>query len=68
MSSSDLLLGFGSLVALFIAGRVFLERSVYRDFERRSAAAHVLFAAVFALSASMLELLVFEILGVMDVK
>ena len=66
MGASDVLLGAGSLMLLFLAGRVFLARSVYRDFEGRNRAAHVLFAVVFALCASILELLVFEILGVMD--
>lgn len=51
---------------MFWVGRKFLEHSVYRDFENRSPAAHILFAIVFALSAFMMELLVFEITGYMD--
>jgi uncharacterized membrane protein len=68
MGLIDLLVGGGSLLVLFAAGRLFLAHSVYRDFEGRNPAANVLFAAVFALSACMMELLVFEIMDVMDVR
>ncbi len=68
MGLIDLLVVGGSLLALIAAGRLFLSRSVYRDFEGRNPAANVLFVAVFALSACMLELLVFEIMDVMDVR
>ena len=68
MGAIDALVAVVSLGLLFIAGLKFLEYSVYRDYENRSPAAHVLFALVFALSAFMLELLVFEILGYMDAR
>ena len=66
MGAVDLLIAAISIAALFIAGLKFLEHSVYRDYENRSPAAHVLFSLLFALSAFMLELLVFENVGYMD--
>jgi hypothetical protein len=66
MGLADALIGVASVGALYIAGRKFLAHSVYRDFESRSSAAQILFALVFALSAFMMELLVFEIMGYMD--
>ena len=66
MGATDYVIGVVSLAILFFAGLKFLEHSIYRDFENRSPAAHILFAVVFALSAFMLELLVFEIVGFMD--
>ncbi|KAH7624070.1 putative GPCR-type G protein 1 [Nannochloris sp. 'desiccata'] len=66
MGAIDLLVAVVSFAVFFIAGMKFLDYSVYRDFENRSPAAQILFAVVFALSAFMLELLVFEILGYMN--
>lgn len=55
-----------SLLALAAAGWRFLEGSVIRDFEERRAGVELLFSAVFALSANLLQLLLCEILGLMD--
>lgn len=68
MGGIYLLVAVVSLVFLFISGLKFLDYTVYRDLENRSPAAHVLFAVVFALSAFMLELLIFEILGYMNAR
>lgn len=68
MGAIDLLVAVVSFAVFFIAGMKFLDYSVYRDFENRSPAAQILFAVVFALSAFMLELLVFEILGYMNAR
>lgn len=62
----DLAIGIGSLLVLFMAGRIFLEYSVYRDYEDRNVAVQLLFSAVFALAANMLELLLFEILDILQ--
>lgn len=56
----------GSLLGLFVAGWLFLEYGLYRDAEQKNRPAQAMFAAVFALSANMLQLLVFEILGVLE--
>lgn len=66
MGFVDILILVLSLVALFAAGLKFLQRSMYRDFQNRNPAAKILFALMFALSASMLELLVFEVIGFMN--
>eukprot|EP00887_Chlorella_sp_A99_P004233 scaffold15.g4233.t1 len=62
----DVLLSGASLLALGLGGWWFLDRSIYRDHEERNVGAVALFAAVFALSANLLELLLCEILGLMD--
>lgn len=64
----DMLVATISLAGLFLVGLKFLEHSIYRVIERRNPAAHILFAVVFALSAFMLELLVFEVVGILDLE
>ena len=61
---AELLIGIACLLLLFMIGRVFLEHSVYRDYEDRNLSVQLLFSAVFALSANMLQLLLFEILDI----
>ena len=59
----------GSLAALVAAGWVFLRSTTLRDYDathKGNAVAHLLFAAVFALAANLLQLLICEILGMMD--
>lgn len=59
----------GSLAALMVAGWAFLRSTTLRDYDashRRNLVVQLLFAAVFALSANLLQLLICEIMGVMD--
>lgn len=65
MGFTDVAVIGASLTILFVAGIKFLQQSVYRDYENKNPAAKILFALVFALSALMLELLVFEIVDFM---
>ena len=61
MAMIDVLILFASCAGLFVGGWVFLNRSVYTTYEKRSVTATCLFSVVFTLSALMLELLVFEV-------
>lgn len=62
----DLVLTSASLVALFLAGKLFLSLNLYRDFDNKEPALQILFSTVFALSCHLLEVLLFEIIGIME--
>jgi golgi pH regulator len=49
---------------LLLSPRSFLSASVYQEYEDKNPIARLLFAAVFAFSSSLLELLIFEILDI----
>ncbi|KAI3426358.1 hypothetical protein D9Q98_008730 [Chlorella vulgaris] len=58
-----------SLLGLLLAGWLFLRWTILTHYDashRRNPVVQLLFAAVFALSANLLQLLVFEILDIMD--
>ncbi|EFN56411.1 hypothetical protein CHLNCDRAFT_144997 [Chlorella variabilis] len=58
-----------SLVGLLLCGWLFLRSTILTHYDarhRRNSVVQLLFAAVFALSANLLQLLVFEILDLMD--
>lgn len=54
------------LLLLAAGGWLFLNYSLYRDFENRNHVVQLLFASVFSLSSNLLLLLLFEILGVLS--
>lgn len=59
----------GSLLLLLLAGWLCLRSTILANYDaahRRGAVVQLLFAAVFALSANLLQLLICEILGMMD--
>ena len=58
----------GSLMALFAAGRWFLVKGVYKEYEEKYMAADLIFCTVFALSCNMLELVILEIVPVLGTK
>lgn len=70
MSGVALAASGGSLLALTGAGWAFLRSTILRDYDAAHRKDHrpaqLLFAAVFALSANLLQLLICEILGVME--
>jgi hypothetical protein len=58
-----------SLLGLLLAGWLFLRWTILAQYDashRRNPVVQLLFAAVFALSANLLQLLVFEVLDIMD--
>ncbi|CAL8468873.1 g8414 [Coccomyxa elongata] len=55
-----------SLIILFCLGWAFLNRSLFKDYEEEHSGVQVLFALVFALSVNLVELVLFEILGVLS--
>ena len=65
MTGLELLVVGGSLLLLFLGGWWFLAYS-HQEMEERETLVRVLFATVFALSGNMLQLLLFEILGVLE--
>lgn len=69
MSTLDVVQAAGSLGALLLAGWLFLRSTILANYDashRRNAPVQLLFAAVFALSANLLQLLICEILGMME--
>ncbi|GMH35755.1 hypothetical protein BSKO_03623 [Bryopsis sp. KO-2023] len=66
MKILDTLVAFGSLVVLFLAGGLFLNLNLYRDLEQKDPTVQALFSLVFAFSCNLLEILLFEITGVME--
>lgn len=65
MTGLEALILGSSLLLLFLGGRWFLAYS-YQEMEGRETLVRALFATVFALSGNMLQLLLFEILGVLE--
>ncbi|KAK9815635.1 hypothetical protein WJX72_007232 [[Myrmecia] bisecta] len=66
MALVEALIITGSFGTLFVAGWLFLNHSLYRDFEEKDTIVQVLFSAVFALSVNLLQLVLFEILDVLS--
>lgn len=69
MGALDVLQTVGSLAALLVAGWLFLRSTILQNYDashRRNLVVQLLFAAVFALSANLLQLLICEILGMME--
>ncbi|KAK9914979.1 hypothetical protein WJX75_003304 [Coccomyxa subellipsoidea] len=62
----DLLIVGSSLIVLFCLGWAFLSRSLFKDYDEENLGVQVLFALVFAFSVNLLELVLFEILGVLS--
>ncbi|KAK9831247.1 hypothetical protein WJX74_009318 [Apatococcus lobatus] len=63
-----LLLVGGSLTALFIAGWVFLQQSLYKDLDDSESLLQCIFSLVFAFSVNLVQLILFEILGVLPYR
>lgn len=66
MGGGELLLCGLVLLLLLAGGWLFLNYSLYRDFENRNHVVQLLFSSVFALSSNLLVMLLFEILGVLS--
>lgn len=50
----------------FIVGWVFFVIQLFRDYEVRHRSVQLIFSVTFALSCTMFELIIFEIIGVLD--
>lgn len=66
MSFSDIALALVSFVGFLGAGKLFLSLNLYRDLEHKDSTSQWLFSIVFAFSCHLLEVLLFEITGVMS--
>ncbi|KAL4421835.1 hypothetical protein ABPG77_001624 [Micractinium sp. CCAP 211/92] len=69
MAGMDGVVPGGSLLVLLLAGWLCLRSTILANYDaahRRGIVVQLLFAAVFALSANLLQLLICEILGMMD--
>lgn len=53
-------------VLFFIFGWVFFMSKLYKDYEVKRPGVQIVFSLTFALSCTMFELVIFEILGVLD--
>eukprot|EP01125_Pyxidicula_operculata_P019107 TRINITY_DN689_c6_g1_i2.p1 TRINITY_DN689_c6_g1~~TRINITY_DN689_c6_g1_i2.p1 ORF type:complete len:467 (-),score=52.60 TRINITY_DN689_c6_g1_i2:99-1499(-) len=65
-SIADIPVVIGTLGAWFLFGWFFFNFQLFKDFELQSRIPVILFSTTFMLSASMFELVIFEILGVMS--
>ncbi|KAF4530164.1 hypothetical protein B566_EDAN001421 [Ephemera danica] len=54
------------LVIFFVGGWVFFVKKLFRDYEVHHTLVQLIFSATFALSCTLFELIIFEILGVLD--
>lgn len=66
MSLSDIAIAVISLLGFLGAGKLFLNLNLYRDLEHKDSTTQWLFSIVFAFSCHLLEVLLFEITGVMS--
>ncbi|GAB4817352.1 hypothetical protein N2152v2_004398 [Parachlorella kessleri] len=66
MTGAELLVCGVCLLLLLLGGWLFLNYSLYRDFENKNHIVQLLFATVFALSANLLQVLLFEIVGILS--
>lgn len=55
-----------SQAVFFVAGWLFFVKQLFRDYEVHHSLVQLLFSSTFALSCTMFELIIFEILGVLD--
>jgi len=62
----DTLIVVLSQVVFFVAGWLFFVKQLFRDYEVHNSLVQCLFSTTFALSCTMFELIIFEILGVLD--
>ncbi|KAL3071731.1 hypothetical protein niasHT_000938 [Heterodera trifolii] len=61
----DLIVVLGSQMAFFALGWVFFMKQLFRDYEVHQRTVQAFFSVTFALSCTMFELIIFEILGVL---
>eukprot|EP00898_Chlorokybus_atmophyticus_P004678 jgi/Chlat1/5210/Chrsp33S00395 len=57
-----------SLGAFFACGWVFLNKKLYGDYEQKQLPVQILFCTTFALSCNLLQLVLFEILGILSTR
>jgi hypothetical protein len=57
-----------SQVVFFLAGCLFFAKQLFRDYEVHHSLVQLLFSTTFSLSCTMFELIIFEIVGVLDLS
>jgi hypothetical protein len=62
----DALIVLGSQAAFFTLGWLFFMKQLFRDYEVHQRAVQAFFSVTFALSCTMFELIIFEILNVLS--
>uniref|UniRef100_T1JAQ6 Abscisic acid G-protein coupled receptor-like domain-containing protein n=1 Tax=Strigamia maritima TaxID=126957 RepID=T1JAQ6_STRMM len=62
----DCVIMFVSQLLFFIGGWVFFMKKLFRDYEVHHSLVQLIFSITFALSCTMFELIIFEILGILD--
>lgn len=62
----DAFIMFFSQMVFFAGGWVFFMKKIFRDYEVRHSLVQLIFSITFALSCTMFELIIFEILGFLD--
>ena len=64
----DCFIVFTSQFLFFVFGWIFFMRGLFKNFEVRHNAVQLVFSLTFALSCTMFELIIFEILGILDLS
>ncbi|XP_077984997.1 Golgi pH regulator-like [Glandiceps talaboti] len=62
----DSVVMFTSQILFFLGGWVFFIRKLYKDYEVHHTIVQLIFSLTFALSCTMFELIIFEILGILN--
>ncbi|XP_037876084.1 Golgi pH regulator isoform X2 [Bombyx mori] len=62
----DTLIILGSQVVFFVGGWIFFVKQLFRDYEVHHTLVQLIFSVTFALSCTMFELIIFEIIGYLD--
>lgn len=53
-------------IIFFVGGWIFFVKQLFRDYEVRNVSVQLIFSVTFALSLTMFELIIFEIIGFLD--
>jgi hypothetical protein len=66
MDITDICNFVGLQVVFFVGGWIFFVKQLFKDYEVHHTLIQLIFSTTFALSCTLFELIIFEIVGVMD--